>query len=125
MSWEEDGYFLENEEICFESLPWMGDYCYNRRRIVSAANKYVLLDGRELVLPCVRHSSKELHKTLDIFKSAGLLKSGFCAPNNQGFVDQYSNWWSREDAFVIAMAANQVNLDRNGSDYELYSEGLY
>lgn len=123
-SWEEDS-AGKKDDICFEPLTWMDGEQYNRRRIVSAANKYVLTDGRQIVVPCVRHSSRELHANLALLKEVGLLKRGVCFPDNQGFIDQYGNWWSREEAFIIATAANQVNMDRNGSDDELYSEGLY
>lgn len=115
----------KENDICYQPLDWLPGKQYNQRKIVSAANKYILVDGRIVVFPCVRHSSKELHKNIDILKEVGLLKSGFCAPDNQGFIDQYTNWWSREDAFIIAKAANQIDFDRNGSGDELYSEGLY
>ncbi len=124
-SWEPNHDKGSDPDICFEELTWLGNGHYNQRRIVSAANKYVLTDGREIVIPCVRHSSAELHKNLDLLKEVGLLKSGYCKPDNQGFVAQYCNWWSREDAFIIATTANQVNIERNGSVDELYSEGLY
>ena len=117
--------YSEQSDICFEQLAWLGPSVYNQRRIVSAANKYNLNNGQEITLPCVRHSSKDLHQTLEVLKGACLLDKGFCAPRNQGFIDQYGNWWSREDAFVIAKAANQINFARNGSNVELYSEGLY
>lgn len=116
---------FKHPEVCYEPLHWIGEDIYNTRKIVCAANKYTLIDGREVILPCVRHGSKELHNNLDLLKEAGLLKTGFCKPDDQGFIDQYSNWWSREDAYVIATAANQVNVVRNGADNELYSEGLY
>lgn len=116
---------MSEKNICFEPLVWISENAFNRRVIVSAANKYELTDGREVIIPCVRHSSVELHKNINILKEVGLLTSGHCKPKNQGFVDQYCNWWSREDAYVIAKAAGQVNDDRNGSDDELFSEGLY
>lgn len=112
-------------DICYEPLTWIAGEEYNQRRIVSAANKYTLTDGRELIIPCVRHSSKELYKILDLFVETGLLTKRLCYPNDQGFVDQYSNWWSREEAFIIATKAGQINASRNGSHYLLFSEGLY
>lgn len=115
----------KSEDICYEPLTWVGEGLYNHRRIVSAANKYTLTDGRKIILPCVRHSSHDLHKTLDIFIEVGLLTKKLCFPDDQGFIDQYSNWWSREEAFIIATSAGQVNNRRNGSENELYSEGLY
>ena len=44
----------------------------------------------------------------------------------QGFIDQYGNFYNRVDAFKVAKEAEQtINYARNGSDTELYSEGLY
>lgn len=112
--------------ICFEELTWIkGEKLYNQRRIVCAANKFWLVDGKEIIIPCIRHGSPDMHNTLDLLDKEGLLESTKFGADDQGFVDQYGNWWSREDAFIIATAANQVNIERNGSTDELYSEGLY
>ena len=47
----------------------------------------------------------------------------------QGFVDQRGNWHSREDAYKIALVANQIiHPEKCGNGLngpKLYSEGLY
>lgn len=43
----------------------------------------------------------------------------------QGFIDQFGDFLTREEAMQVAKAAGQVNIERNGSKIELYSEGLY
>jgi len=47
---------------------------------------------------------------------------------DQGFIDQFGRFWSREDAFNIAKEAGQLE-GREKTDYEgsttLYSEDLY
>lgn len=115
---------MENN-ICYQHLFWMPGNNYANRVIVCAANKYILTNGKELTIPCVRHDNPVLHEQLDVLQEAGLLKKGYCLPDNQGFIDQYYNWWSREDAYKIALHADQIDHDRNGSTTELFSEGLY
>lgn len=44
----------------------------------------------------------------------------------QGFIDQWGRFHSREEAYKIVQDNGQpFNADRNGSDIILYSEGLY
>jgi len=44
----------------------------------------------------------------------------------QGFVDQWGRFHTREEAYKIVQDNGQpFNADRNGSDTELFSEGLY
>lgn len=114
------------DNICYQHLHWIHDEeVYAQRRIVCAANKYTLTTGEELVIPCVRHSNPVLSQQIEVLMAAGLLEQGWCKPDDQGFIDQYYNWWSREDARIIAEAANQINYERNGHDRDLFSEGLY
>ena len=43
----------------------------------------------------------------------------------QGFVDQQGIFLNRQDALVIAKAANQIRRRCGGDDVALYSENLY
>lgn len=44
----------------------------------------------------------------------------------QGFVDQFGDFYNRVDALVIVKLSGQpYNEERNGLDSELFSEGLY
>ena len=44
----------------------------------------------------------------------------------QGFVDQFGNFYNRVDALKVAEEAGQhIDYERNGSKTELFSEGLY
>ncbi|RLD07545.1 MAG: hypothetical protein DRI65_04390 [Chloroflexota bacterium] len=53
-------------------------------------------------------------------------KKSIFAGAEQGFVDKYGDFWNRIDAMVIVLANNQaIDLKRNGSKTELFSEGLY
>lgn len=46
---------------------------------------------------------------------------------NQGFIDQYSNYWTRKEALIIATNANQIGRHRpkTWAEDELFSEDLY
>ncbi|BBC78328.1 Hypothetical protein KNT65_gp165 [Escherichia phage EcS1] len=109
-------------EICWQVAHWNNDEKY-QRRIVSAANRYELQNGEPLVIPCVRHYSKEHHPILTALK--GIIKTRHVVEPNQGFIDQYSNYWTREEAMVIATHAGQVKIDRCGPETMLFSEDLY
>lgn len=43
----------------------------------------------------------------------------------QGFVDQFGNFMTREEAWKVAEDANQIKYSRNYSKGTLYSEDLY
>lgn len=117
---------MMKDNICYQHLYWIYDEeTYAQRVIVCAANKYILTTGEELVVPCVRHTNPVLSQQIKVLMDVGLLEKGWCLPNDQGFIDQYYNWWSREDAYIIAEAANQINHERNGHQRDLFSEGLY
>lgn len=117
---------MMKDNICYQHLYWIHDEeTYAQRVIVCAANKYILTTGEELVVPCVRHTNPVLSQQIKLLMDAGLLSKSYCHPDDQGFIDQYYNWWNRVDAFIIADHANQIDYDRNGHYRELFSEGLY
>lgn len=46
----------------------------------------------------------------------------------QGFIDQFGNFLTRQEAWTVAEAAGQIDIERNGGEHSrgtLYSEGLY
>nr|CAA88456.1 unknown [Tequatrovirus T4] len=86
------------------------------------ANRFKLKDGRTLIIPGARHYSKDMAEVLDVVKPQ-LVTQQVC-DDDQGFIDQYSNYWTREEAMIIATYAGQVSIER-GSEKELYSEDLY
>lgn len=115
------------KNITQEPLTWIGPDEYNQRRIVSAASRYPKPDGTFLVIPCVRHYSKEHHPIIDSLKKSGDITTDVAIGDNQGFVDQYSNYWTRKQALIIATSAGQIGVVREKvwpSD-ELFSEDLY
>ncbi len=112
----------EVPEICWQIAHWNNNEKY-QRRIVCAANRFKLKDGGTLVIPGARHYSKDMAEVLD--QVSDKLVSDHVCGVNQGFIDQYSNYWTREEAMIIATYANQVRIERGGSEKELYSEDLY
>lgn len=117
---------IENKpDICYEPLIWIDPQATAQRTIVSAANRYKLNDGQVIVIPCVRHYSKEHHHIVDRFIETGLLgQFAMAVGDDQGFVDQYSNYWTRKEAFIIAYHADQIQI-KHGPDDTLFSEDLY
>lgn len=68
-----------------------------------------------------RHFDEFMHGTIlaiDIFE---------CHEADQGFIDQWGRFYTREEAMEAVKASGQpFNLERNGGqDKELFSEGLY
>jgi hypothetical protein len=114
-------------------------------RIVSAANVWgevstrdILQEGRgmkpveKLVIPSARHGSNLQHLIGDeikrLRKLAGEPEIKFPHGEGQGFIDQWDRYWNREDAFIIAKHAGQINASRPDVviiNDELYSENLY
>lgn len=115
---------IELPEICWEVAYWNNNQKI-QRRIVCAANRYKTKDGDWLVIPSVRHYSKEHRPILDGL--ASVLESGHAYDRNQGFVDQYSNYFTREEALIIATHAQQINtVNKKTAPYDmLFSEDLY
>ena len=111
-------------EIYYEVAYW-NNHQKIQRRIVSAANRYTKKDGSYLVIPCVRHYSKEQHHILDLVIDN--IISRHVVDEDQGFIDQYSNYWTRKEALVIAVHAGQINTVRKKTaPYNmLFSEDLY
>lgn len=101
----------------------MTDKTVKQRRVVCAA----LLSKDGDVLLGIRHYSQDMwmqiHRRNDMSKWKNLLDE------NQGFVDQYFVYMSREEAYKVAKAAGQIKYPgacREGLDgWKLYSEGLY
>lgn len=92
-------------------------------RIICAANKLILEDHREVVVAGARHWDKGMHEIVDAFYAVS-------QELEQGFIDQFNNFYTREEAWVIAETNGQIirrvggdtTLEGNG---RLFSENLY
>lgn len=111
----------------------MGEDLLILRRIVSSANrlKYTvrMISNSEIaasdfiIALGARHFDPLMHENIDrIEKIRGKSQS-----MEQGFIDQYGEWWNRKQALMIAANSNQLNQYRakHHSLSELYSEDLW
>lgn len=93
------------------------------RRVVCAAIRAA--DGE--ILLGIRHYSEDMHWQIEARVDGGK----FChrLDDDQGFVDQHGVFMNREEAYLVALEANQIRYpERCGEGLDgpkLYSEGLY
>lgn len=75
-------------------------------RIITGARHY-----DSLMIATINYSKEDWDKPRDV---------------EQGFIDQYGNFLTREEAFIIASENNQI-IRKCGSEHsgKLYSENLY
>lgn len=94
-----------------------------QRRVVCAAIRAA--DGSLLL--GIRHYSRDMHEQINYRRDGPMFKHRH--DEDQGFVDQYGVYMSREEAYQVALAAGQIKrplacgYGLNGP--KLYSEGLY
>jgi len=88
-------------------------------RVVCAAIKFFHND-EEIIVTSARHYDPLMRKTIKLIG----IDAKTC-PEEQGFIDQFGNFLTREEALRIATENNQI-FRRCGSDHiRLYSENLY
>jgi len=92
------------------------------KRIVCAANKFYLPNNEFLIVCSPRHYDMTMHQTLNAIDERTRCDS---YKEEQGFVDQFGTFYTREEAWPIAEAANQIFRRVGGDGHRLYSENLY
>lgn len=108
-------------------MTWKPDYNVTPQRIVCAANQHK--DGAVII--GIRHFDEVMRSTIDsrTYENPDESWDG-C---DQGFVDQFGNFLSREEAWVIAVKAKQIyrlvggqtEESKSETNVKLYSENLY
>lgn len=91
-----------------------------QQRIVSAAIKTV--DGTIICSP--RHFDGTIHQLTTTYT----IPFGDLRKGEQGFVDNFGEFFTRQEAWKIAGEADQILYRVGGDDYKggtLYSENLY
>ena len=86
-------------------------------KIICAACRH-----EDIIIVGPRHWDNTMHRTAKLMKVDDKLHF------EQGFIDQFGNFYNRGEAMIIAKAAGQeIDIDRGcGRDNTtLYSEGLY
>lgn len=85
-------------------------------RIVAAANRSnidgVVIVGARHFDQCMRGQIAAMSRTHIEFRE-------------QGFIDQHCNFYTREEAFIIAEKNNQIIRRCGGDEGHLFSENLY
>lgn len=89
-----------------------------QRRVVCAANRYKQT-GRLVVGP--RHFDATMRATMAWVG----LEDFYQAAWEQGFIDQWGMFMTREEAWIVAKAAGQIMRRCGGDEGCLYSENLY
>lgn len=99
-------------------------------RIVCAANYHpnspLILGARHW--DPLMHANYEQFEQLHVHRvktgeAVGLFPEGH--EFEQGFIDKFGNWLTREEAWVVANAAGQILRRVGGDGGRLYSENLY
>ena len=95
-----------------------------QRRVVCAAVR----DNSDGLIICgPRHFDSAMHQViglLDDVSIAGVPPRQW-ENTEQGFVDQFGVFMTREEAWAVASAANQIYRRCGGDGEKLYSENLY
>lgn len=102
----------------------------SKPRIVCAANRNSI--SKEIAVG-VRHFCHIMRENVWNFcKARGIDAMDLEDPyamawrrSEQGFIDQHGNFYTREEAWVIADANNQIINDRSWQTGRLHSEHLY
>ena len=102
-----------------------------RRKVVCAAMRNCLGE----IICGARHHDSIMNAQASISKHRRYWKTfvklfGFivwrCEPVEQGFIDQWDNFLTREEAFIVANASGQCHkTSGNLNSIELFSEDLY
>ena len=90
-------------------------------KIVCAAS-IIEHNGKEILLVGARHFDSQMRNQIE---NLGL-KNGDYKRKEQGFIDQFGYFHNRKEALKIVLENGQpFDPKRNGSNEELFSEGIY
>lgn len=88
-------------------------------RIVCAA----IRSRKGHIITSARHYDTNMHRLISLMKDPEDFHHMYA--DNQGFVDQHGNYYTREEAWEIAEKNGQIIRDIPASKGKLYSENLY
>ena len=91
------------------------------RVVVCAAMRKRHTDASLEIVTGPRHFDQTMHE--QIRSSVNHLKA--VEEVEQGFIDQYGTFMSREEAYGVAKAAGQIKYRCGGDEGQLFSENLY
>lgn len=96
--------------------------------IVCAANRYGSHPEAAWVALGARHHDRRMDETIERFELLSNEHGGHLGKAEQGFIDQYGNFLTRQEAWHIALENGQIRRRVGGDDANggtLYSENLY
>lgn len=94
------------------------DYC---RRVIAAANKY-----GDLILVGTRHGSPAMGNQMRAIREDRIIDAENMGKSIQGFIDNHDVFMTREEAYIVARDAGQLNMLRiKGDSDELFSEDIH
>lgn len=80
----------------------------------------------DLIILCPRHWDKVMHTTINNHHKSAWVKRIPHSEWEQGFIDQFGKFYSREEAMLVVKRNEQpFSPHRNVSTTKLYSEGIY
>ena len=90
-----------------------------QRRVVCAA----IRNCKGEIICSARHYDSLMHSQINASNSLEAWKQKSSV--EQGFIDQWDVWMSREEALLVATAAGQIIRRCGGDKKQLFSENLY
>lgn len=87
------------------------------QRIVCAANKFEGV-GKTFIVLGARHYDTLMNEAIKRLPPGTYEKE-------QGFIDQCGNFLTREEAYMVAVGADQIIRRVGGDEGRLFSENLY
>lgn len=110
---------FQAENNVMENGEFRWDYYKVQRKVVAAANWY-----NGYILVGARHWDALMQMQANAVGGGKLLRDWAEGEEIQGFVDQYRNFLTREEAAKIAIEAGQIEKLKFCND-QLFSEDLY
>ena len=102
-----------------ECTDYLNDPHKGVRRVVCAAIRSTK-SGK--IICGARHYDSIMKSQLEVYDVVAPINK---AEIEQGFIDQWCNFLTREDALIVALAAGQRIKRCGGDEHRLYSENLY
>lgn len=113
-----DEEILRDEVLFPDPNEWKPDYDLNPRRVVCAANRHRMTG---LVVAGARHMDKVMRAQMQ----AAYPRIRWKGHSESGFIDQFGDFMTREEAWEVASARGQIIRRCGGDGEDLYSENLY
>jgi len=91
-------------------------------------NTDLIITGARHFDTIMRNTIKEIlkNKNLKLYNDNPSKMFTYCVRNcEQGFIDQFGNFYNRYDAYIIAEKNNQIKRRVGGDFKKLFSENLY